>query len=44
VLAGDMVDERTAARDRLSPEERVDLVKQARLSLERMIDITESAT
>ncbi len=44
VLAGDMVDERTAARDRLTPEERVDLVKQARLSLERMIDITESAT
>jgi quinolinate synthase len=44
VLAGDMVDERTAARDRLTPEERIDLVKQARLSLERMIDITESAT
>jgi quinolinate synthase len=44
VLAGDMVDERTASRDRLSPEERVDLVKNARLSLERMIDITESAT
>jgi quinolinate synthase len=44
VLAGDMVDERTAARDRLTPEERTELVKNARLSLERMIDITESAT
>jgi quinolinate synthase len=44
VLAGDMIDERTAARDRLTPEERKELVGFARLSLERMVDITESAT
>jgi hypothetical protein len=39
-----MVDERTAKRDRLTPDERKELVADARLSLERMIDITESAT
>jgi quinolinate synthase len=44
VLAGDMVDERTARRDRLTPEDRKLLVADARLSLERMIDITEAAT
>lgn len=44
VMAGDVVDEISAARDRLTPEERADLVVHARKSLERMIDITESAT
>jgi quinolinate synthase len=44
VLAGDMVDERTAQRDRLSESERKALIADARLSLERMIDITESST
>jgi quinolinate synthase len=44
VLAGDMIDERTAARDRLSPAERKELIGFARRSLERMVDITEAAT
>jgi quinolinate synthase len=42
VLAGDSVDERTGARDRLSPLERAELVLQARAALERMIEITET--
>ncbi|MEO6709353.1 MAG: quinolinate synthase NadA [Planctomycetota bacterium] len=42
VLAGDSVDERTGARDRLSPAERAELVLQARKALERMIAITET--
>jgi len=42
VLAGDAVDEKSGARDRLSPEDRSELVLQARLALERMIAITES--
>jgi len=44
VQAGDMIDERTAQRDRLTPAERKELIGYARLSLERMVDITESAT
>ena len=44
VLAGDMVDERTARRERLGPAERKQLALDARKSLERMIDITEAAT
>lgn len=43
VLAGDMIDERTAARDRLTPAERAELVGHARRSLERMVEITEAA-
>jgi quinolinate synthase len=42
VLAGDSVDETTGARDRLSSDERDELVLQARLALQRMIEITES--
>ena len=41
VLAGDAVDETTGLRERLSEAERAELVAQARLSLERMIAITE---
>jgi quinolinate synthase len=44
VLAGDVVDETTAARDRLSAEERTELVRDARAALERMIEITERAS
>lgn len=43
VLAGDMVDETTAVRERLSSLERAQLVIEARLALERMIAITEAA-
>jgi len=43
VLAGDTVDEQTAKRDRLSEGERTVMVREARVALERMIDITESA-
>jgi quinolinate synthase len=42
VLAGDMVDERSARRERLSEDEREQLIRDARRSLERMIDITEA--
>jgi quinolinate synthase len=44
VLAGDTVDEQTAKRDRLTGEERTVLVADAKIALERMIDITESAS
>jgi len=43
VLAGDAMNELTAARDRLSEEERKVLVRDARLALERMIEIVEGA-
>jgi quinolinate synthase len=43
VLAGDVVDELTARRDRLSETDRRELVRDARLGLERMIAITEAA-
>jgi quinolinate synthase len=43
VLAGDMVDETTAERDRLNDEERKEVVRDARLALERMIEITEAS-
>jgi quinolinate synthase len=43
VLAGDNVDETTMVRDRLESNERRAIVEEARLSLERMIEITESA-
>jgi quinolinate synthase len=43
VLAGDVVHELTGARERLTPAERSELVAQARLALERMIEITEGA-
>ncbi len=41
VLPGDSVDEASGARDRLSEAERAELVGHAKLSLERMIAITE---
>jgi quinolinate synthase len=43
VLAGDVVDETTAVRERLSNVERQSLIRDARLALERMIEITERA-
>ena len=43
VLSGDAVDEQSMSRDRLDDAERGELIAQARLSLERMIEITESA-
>jgi quinolinate synthase len=42
--AGDVVDEESGALDRLKAEERRDLIRNARLSLQRMIDITETGT
>lgn len=42
VIAGDSVDELTARRDRLSGEEQAELIRDAKLSLERMISITEA--
>jgi len=41
VLAGDVVDERTMARDRLDATEREQLVRDARESMERMIAVVE---
>jgi quinolinate synthase len=43
VLAGDTVDETTMVRDRLDEDERAELVRNARLSMERMIAIVEGA-
>ncbi len=43
VMAGDTVDEASGRRDRLDPDARKTLCAQARLALERMIEITESA-
>ena len=43
VLAGDIVDERTAARERLDASERTELIRDAKLSLERMIAVTEGS-
>jgi quinolinate synthase len=42
VLAGDTVDETTAKRQRLTGDERAVMVDDAKLALERMIQITES--
>lgn len=42
VLPGDMVDEFTGRRERLTPEGQTWLAENARRSLERMIEITES--
>ncbi|MDP7004855.1 MAG: quinolinate synthase NadA [Phycisphaerales bacterium] len=44
VLAGDTVDEGTAKRECLSGEERTVMVADAKLALERMIEITECAS
>ncbi len=41
VLPGDVVDEATAARDRLPPDERAKLVREAKMAMQRMIEITE---
>ncbi len=43
VLAGDAMNELTAERDRLGEAERKELIRDARLALERMIEITEAA-
>jgi quinolinate synthase len=43
VLAGDVVDELSGARERLGEADRALLVRDARLALERMIEISESA-
>ncbi len=43
VLAGDVVDELTGSRERLSESERRELIGHARTALERMIAITEGA-
>jgi quinolinate synthase len=44
VLAGDVVNEQTAERQRLFGEDRAIMVANAKLALERMIEITEAAT
>jgi len=41
VLAGDMIDETTGVLERLDEAERAELIRDARLALERMIEITE---
>jgi quinolinate synthase len=43
VLAGDVVDELSGYRERLEPEARAALARDARTALERMIEITERA-
>lgn len=43
VVAGDVVDEASGARERLAPEERAAVVADARRALERMVEITERA-
>ncbi len=43
VLAGDVVDEVTGWRERLSPAERDGMARDARRALERMIEITDQA-
>jgi quinolinate synthase len=42
VLPGDSVNERTGWRERLNHDDRAEIVRDARRSLERMIEITES--
>jgi quinolinate synthase len=44
VLPGDVVDEVSGWRERLDPPRREELARDARRALERMIEITESAT
>jgi quinolinate synthase len=43
VLSGDAMNELTAERDRLGEAERKELVRDARLALERMIEVVEGA-
>jgi quinolinate synthase len=43
VLAGDVIEERTLQRDRLGEAERAELIGDARLSMERMIEVVEAA-
>jgi quinolinate synthase len=43
VLAGDSIDELTMTRDRLDAAEREELIREARRSMEQMIEIVESA-
>jgi quinolinate synthase len=44
VIAGDVVNEQTAERQRLSGDERTEMVFNAKLALHRMIEITEAAS
>jgi quinolinate synthase len=44
VHAGDVVDEKSGALDRLEGTERSTLVRDARLALQRMIEITETGS
>jgi quinolinate synthase len=41
VLAGDAMNERTLGRDRLGERERAELVREARVAMERMIAVVE---
>ena len=43
VEPGDVVNEKTGWRERLDPESQQQLVKDARKSLEKMIELTEAA-
>ena len=43
VLAGDVVDEVSGRRDRLGDAGRAEVIRDAKLSLERMIEITQRA-
>jgi quinolinate synthase len=43
VLPGDVVGETTGSRDRLSGKERDAIVRDAKLALERMIEVTRAA-
>jgi quinolinate synthase len=43
VLPGDSINETTGSRDRLSERERATVVREARIALERMIEITKTA-
>jgi quinolinate synthase len=43
VFAGDVVNEQTAARQRLDGKERAVMIANAKLALERMIEITEAS-
>ena len=44
VIAGDVVNEQTAERQRLSGDEKTEMVFNAKLALNRMIEITEAAS
>jgi quinolinate synthase len=43
VLAGDVIDEATGRRDRLDEDDRATLIAEAKIALDRMIQITEAS-